>query len=282
MAGGDPAVLHPSAPALVRGRLLDRLGRCRRPEYQSQERAWSTAARLQVDAPEILVLNIFSEEHERPSSVQKGKVSSSPGQGHGGQGMRGRVGGESFHRKRGADVGSQEYNKISAGRPTRDRWRTPGQKERGSYRRPHAEEVRDTVIVRRRGNRLTVGCPFWSALQIERIGHNPSVCAARLHPVKKRLPVLPDGECDKASVGSDCRSPKIRAPGPLPTPFPFRWRASRHPRPCRSQKHTEDNLEPVVGRTLCWSSARFERLLTLRPVNHQSADARVSSGDVRA
>jgi hypothetical protein len=45
--GGDPAARLPSAPALVRGRLHGRLGRCRRLEYRSREEGSSTAARPQ-------------------------------------------------------------------------------------------------------------------------------------------------------------------------------------------------------------------------------------------
>jgi hypothetical protein len=41
----------------------------------------------------------------------------------------------------------------------------------------HTEEARDAVIVRRRGDRLPVGRPSWSALPVERSGH---VYASRL------------------------------------------------------------------------------------------------------
>ena len=66
----------------------------------------SLGTRLQVYEPEILVLNLSSQEHERPSSVQEGKVSSSPGQGQGWQGMRRSLGCDGFNRKGGANVGS--------------------------------------------------------------------------------------------------------------------------------------------------------------------------------
>ena len=130
---------------------------------------------------------------------------------------------------------------------------------------------------------MAVGRPCRSALQVERIGHDPRVRAVGLHHVQERLPVLPDRECDVASIGGDCRAAKDSRS--LTTPqlrADCRWRASRYSRPCRSQKHTEDNSDPVAGRILCWSSARSELPPTPRWVNQRSASARVFSSDLRA
>src|SRR6266481_4074918 len=66
------------------------------------------------------------------------------------------------------------------------------------------------------------------------------------------------------------------------TPCPFRWRASRYSRSCRSKKHTEGNLEPAVGRTPCRWSAKFAWPPTPRRVHQRSASARVFSSDLRA
>ena len=94
----------------------------------------------------------------------------------------------------GTHAGSTEYSWTNAaGRPAIDR---------------HAEKVRDAVVVRRRGDRLTVGRPSWSALQVERIGHNPRVRAIGLHYIQECLPVLPDRESDIPPVGRDCRAAK--------------------------------------------------------------------------
>ena len=181
-------------------------------------------------------------------------------QGQGRQGMRCGVGRDGFHRKCGADVGSRVDHEAAVGRPRGiDRVLLDKKSGRATVHR-HAEEMRDAVIVRRRGDRLAVGRPCWSALQVERIGHNPRVRAVGLHHVQERLPVLPDRECDMTVHRA--RLPGRQRPAPpdhSTIPCRFRWRASRYSRSRRSQKHTEDNLDPVAGRTPCWSSARFER-----------------------
>ena len=74
-------------------------------------------ARLQVDEPEILMLNLSSQEHECSSSRQEGQVSSPPSQGQGRQGMRCGVGRDGFHRKRGAYVGPRVDNEAAIGCP---------------------------------------------------------------------------------------------------------------------------------------------------------------------
>ncbi len=123
----------------------------------------------------------------------------------------------------------------------------------------YSEEVRDAVIVRRRGDRPAIGCPCGSTLQVERIGHNPCVGAIGQHHVQERLPVLPDRERDIPAIGG--RLPdgqKFSLLDHSTTPFQLRSQVSRYSRWCWSKKHTEDNLDPVVGRTQCRSSARFE------------------------
>src|SRR6202165_3351258 len=118
------------------------------------------------------------------------------------------LGRNGFHRKRGADVGSRVGHEAAVGRP-RGIDRVLLDKKRGGatvYR--NTEKVWDAVIVRRRGDRLAVGRPCWSALQVERIGHNPRVRAVGLHHVQERLPVLPDRECDILSIAGDCRAAK--------------------------------------------------------------------------
>jgi hypothetical protein len=65
------------------------------------------------------------------------------------------------------------------------------------------------------------------------------------------------------------------------TPYQCREQASRYSRSSPSQKHTEDNLALVVGRTPRWSSARFAQAQILRRANQRSAAARVWSSDLR-
>ena len=64
------------------------------------------SARLQVDEPEILMLNLSSQEDEPPSSRQEFQVSSPPSQDQGRHGMGCALDRDGFHRKRGANVGS--------------------------------------------------------------------------------------------------------------------------------------------------------------------------------
>ena len=168
------------------------------------------------------------------------------------------LGRDGFHRKCGADIGSGVDQEAAVGRPRRIDRIFPDKRSGRATIDGHAKEVWDAVIVRRRSDRLAVGRPCWSALQVERIGHDPRVRAVGLHHVQERLPVLPDGERDVSSIGGDCRAAKDLRP--LSTPQLrgwFRWRASRYSRPCRSQKHREGNSDPVAGRSRCWLSARF-------------------------
>jgi len=69
----------------------------------------------------------------------------------------------------------------------------------------YAVEVRGTVIVSRRGNRLPVARPGGSPLQVERVGHNPRVRAVSLHHVQERLSVLPYRKRNLQSIGRDRR-----------------------------------------------------------------------------
>ena len=286
MVGGDPAAPHPSAPALVRGQLHDRPGRCRSRECRSRGEVGQLplGARLQVDEPEILMLNLSSQEHECPSSGQEGQVSSPPSQGQGRQGMRCGLGRDGFHRKRGADVGSRVDNEAAVGRPRGiDRVLLDKRSAGGPTVDRHAEEVWDAVIVRRRGDRLAVGRPCGSALQVERIGHDPRVRAVGLHHVQERLPVLPDRECDVPSIGGDCRAAKdlrslatpqlrARSVGELPDTLA---RAGR--RNIQKIIWTQSWGEPRAGRQRDSSSRRYSAA-----GESAIASARVFSSDLRA
>src|SRR5450432_1109933 len=54
------------------------------------------------------------------------------------------------------------------------------------------KEVRDAVIVRGCGDRLAVGRPTRSALEIERVGNNSRVSPILLHYVQLKAPPLAD------------------------------------------------------------------------------------------
>src|SRR6058998_121238 len=86
-------------------------------EVRSEVGQLPLGAGLQVDEPEILMLNLSSQEDESPSSRQEGQVSSPSSQGQSRQGMRCGLGRYGFHRKRGADVGARVDNKAAVGRP---------------------------------------------------------------------------------------------------------------------------------------------------------------------
>src|SRR5579863_6439686 len=118
------------------------------------------------------------------------------------------LGRNGLHRERGANVRSRVDDEATIGRPC---WiyRVFRDKRSGRttvYRQP--EEMWDAVIVYRGSDGLTVGRPCWSALQVQRIGNNPGVCAIGLHRIQKCLPVLTNCECNIPSVGGDCRATK--------------------------------------------------------------------------
>ena len=107
----------------------------------------------------------------------------------------------------------------------------------------------------------------------------PSACIT----YKRVLPMLPDGECDRPSIRGDCRAPKDCAlPDRSTIPCRFHWRASRCSRLCRSQKHTEDNLDRVAERIPCWLSERLDPPSTPLGTNQRFANARVFFSDSRA
>ena len=140
-------------------------------------------ARLEVDEPEILMLNLSSQEHECFSSRQEGQMSSAPSEGQSRQGMRCGLGRDGFHRKCGADIGSGVDKEAAVGRPRRIERIFPHKSSGGATIDGHTKEVWDAVIVGRRGDRLAVGRPCWSALQVERISHDARVRAVGLHYV---------------------------------------------------------------------------------------------------
>ncbi len=110
-------------------------------------------------------------------------MSSTSSQDQGRQGMRCGLGSDSFHRKRSADVGSGINNVAAIRRPRGIDRVLLDKKSRGATVDRHAEEMGYTMIDRRRGDRLAVGRPCWTALQVERIGHNPRIRAVRVHHV---------------------------------------------------------------------------------------------------
>src|SRR5258705_3354199 len=122
--------------------------------------------------------------------------------------MRCGLGRGGFHRKRSTDVGPRVSNEAAVGRPRGIDRVLLDKKSGGATVDRHAEKAYYAVIVRRRGDRLAVRRPCWSALQVERIGHNPHVRAVSLHHVQERLPVLPDRERDIPSIRGDCRAAK--------------------------------------------------------------------------
>src|SRR2546425_13112615 len=122
--------------------------------------------------------------------------------------MRCGLGRGGFHRKPGADVGSRVDKEAAVGRPGGIDRVLLEKDSGGATVDRHAEEVRDAVIVRRRGDRLAVGRPCWSAQQVKRIGHNPRVRAIGLHYVQERLSMLLNRECDIPSIRRDSRAAK--------------------------------------------------------------------------
>src|SRR4029077_8290788 len=113
-------------------------------------------ARVQVDEPEVLMLNLSSQEHECPSSLQEGQVSSPSSQGQRRQGLRCGLGRSGFYREGSANIGSRVDNEAPIGRP-RGIGRVLLDKKRwGATVDWYSEQVRDTVIVRRRGDRPTI------------------------------------------------------------------------------------------------------------------------------
>src|SRR6266853_1862743 len=164
--------------------------------------------RLQVDQPEILVLNLSAQEHQRSSSRKDGEVSSPAREGKCRQRTHYGVGRNGFQRKGRADVGSRVDNEVAVGRPRRINGVLRKKKNWGLTVERHSKEVRDAMIIRSRGDRLAVGRPCWRSLQVQRIADNPRVAAVRLHDIQRSLPMLADGECDVPSVGGDCRPAK--------------------------------------------------------------------------
>jgi len=72
----------------------------------------------------------------------------------------------------------------------------------------HAEEVRDAVIVRRRGDRLAVGRPCWSAQQVKRIGTTRAFVPSACITYKSVLSMLLNREGDIPSIRRDSRAAK--------------------------------------------------------------------------
>jgi hypothetical protein len=119
MVGGDPAAPHSSAlhpfednPAAIWGDV-----EVANVKVRSEFGQLPLGARLEVDEPEILVLNLSSQEQECSSSRQEGQVSSAASESQHGQWMHCRLGDNSLHRKCGADVRSRVDIEAAVGRP---------------------------------------------------------------------------------------------------------------------------------------------------------------------
>ena len=168
----------------------------------------SLGARLQLEKPEILMLNVSSQKHECMTSMQEDQASSPASQGECRQGLSCGFCRDRIHRKHCADVGPRVDNEAAVGGPRGIDGVVPDKNSRGATVDRDTEEVWDAVIFCRGGYRLAIGRPRGIALQVERIGHDPRVRAVGLHHVQGRLPVLPDRECDMASIGGDCGAAK--------------------------------------------------------------------------
>ena len=139
--------------------------------------------RPQVDEPQVLVLNLSSQEHEHPAALEEFHVSSSTSKGERRQGMRGGLGRDGCHGKRCSNIGARVENEASVWRPRGIDRVLLNEGSGGVTVKRNAEQVRRAVIICRGGDRLAVGCPCWCRLQIERIGHNTRVRAVSVHHV---------------------------------------------------------------------------------------------------
>jgi hypothetical protein len=104
---------------------------------------------LQIDEPEILMLNFSSQGHESPAPGKEDQMSGPPSQSQSLQRVRCGLGRDCFHRKCGADVGSGVDNNASVGRPRRIDRVFPSEKSGGATMDRHAEEMWDAAIVDR-------------------------------------------------------------------------------------------------------------------------------------
>lgn len=74
-------------------------------------------ARVEVNEPEILVLNFTAQENERAATGQEGYVSRAASERQRRQNVRCSIGCDGLYRKCGADVGSRVDNELPVGRP---------------------------------------------------------------------------------------------------------------------------------------------------------------------
>ena len=74
-------------------------------------------AGVEVDEPEIFVLDISAEEDECAASGEEGEVSRAAGEGEGGEGVRCGFGCGGFDGECGADIGARVYDETAVGRP---------------------------------------------------------------------------------------------------------------------------------------------------------------------
>lgn len=114
---------------------------------------------IEIDEPEIFVLNLSSEDDERMSSRQENEMPGAAGEGQGGHGMRCRLGSDSFHGKLGAYVGSRVKQKASVWRPGGIDGILVQEDDGCATVYGDAIEARDAVIIRCGGDRLAVRCP---------------------------------------------------------------------------------------------------------------------------
>src|SRR5882724_12842003 len=88
-------------------------------EVGSEVGQLALCTRLQIDQPEILVLNLSPQEDQRSPPRKDGEVSSTPSEGKSRQRTHHGVGCNGFQRKCRANVGSRIGNEVAVGRPRR-------------------------------------------------------------------------------------------------------------------------------------------------------------------
>ena len=89
--------------------------------------------RVQIDQPEIFMLNLSPQEHKSPTSVKKDQVPGSTRQRQRRQWVRRGIGRDRFHRKSSADVGTGIDSQCCHPAPTQDRLNTPRRKTLGNH-----------------------------------------------------------------------------------------------------------------------------------------------------
>ena len=103
--------------------------------------------RIEVNRPEILMLNIASQEHQGPSAWKEGKVSGSSCQVQGRQRVWGFFRRDRIHWEGGADVWPRVDHESAVGVPHRIDRILANKRCRRTALKGYAEEMRKTMIV---------------------------------------------------------------------------------------------------------------------------------------